>query len=233
MTAEQTTCPVEVENLYFRYAGAEKNVLNGVSLRVSEGEVLAIAGLSGSGKSTLCYCIAGLAPRLVKGRIKGAVRIFSEDVSKLKTAEVATRLGIVFQEPDDQLFSPTIEDEVAFGPENLCLPREEIGRRIGEALESVGMAEYRMGNPENLSGGQKQLIALASVLSMRPRILIFDETMSQIDRTGKKRIKDMINKLRAERKTILMVEHDFDNMDVADRILVMRGGKLHPYDGAL
>ena len=233
METTEKTCPIEVENLYFRYAGADKNVLNGVSLRVEEGEVLAIAGLSGSGKSTLCYCIAGLAPRLVRGRIKGGVRIFSKEVSEMKTAEVATLLGIVFQEPDDQLFSPTIEDEVAFGPENLCLPRDETGRRIGEALSSVGMQDYRLKNPEKLSGGQKQLIALASVLSMRPGILLFDETMSQIDSDGRKRIKDMIRTLRAEGKTILMVEHDFDNMDVADRILVMRGGKLHPYDGAL
>ncbi|MFZ5974001.1 MAG: energy-coupling factor ABC transporter ATP-binding protein [Bacillota bacterium] len=230
---ENTRYPVKVENLYFRYAGEDRNVLNGVTLTAKKGEVLAVAGLSGSGKSTLCYCICGIAPKLIRGRIKGDIRIFSKDIGEMKIAEAATRLGIVFQEPDDQLFSPTIEDEVAFGPENLCLPRDEIGRRIEEALDIVGMREYRYANPEKLSGGQKQLIALASVLSMRPQILIFDETMSQIDKSGRQLIKDMIVKLKNNGRTIIMVEHDFDNMDVADRVLVMREGKLHPYDGAL
>lgn len=223
--------PIVIKDLYFRYSKQKKNVLNGVNLIVGAGEVVAIAGLSGCGKSTLCYCIAGLAPNLVKGRIMGEILIFSKDVSKMDIAERTSALGIVFQEPDDQLFSPTIEDEIAFGPENLCFDREEIGRRIDDALNMVSMQEYRFSSPDRLSGGQKQLIALASVLSMKPRILIFDETMSQIDKQGKKLIKDMIVKLKQAGNTVLMVEHDFDNMDIADRIMVMKDGKLSEYDG--
>jgi energy-coupling factor transport system ATP-binding protein len=224
---------ITVEKLYARYAGETRNVLDGVNLALKKGEVLALAGLSGCGKSTLCYCICGIFPKLVKGRIKGYIRIFSEDINDMTTAERAKMLGIVFQEPDNQLFSPTIEDEVAFGPENLCIPREETEERITEALASVGMSRYRYDNPANLSGGQKQLIALASVLSMRPEILIFDEAMSQLDTKGRTLIKEQIIRLKNEGKSVLMVEHDFENMSVADRILVLRGGKIHEYEGKL
>jgi len=151
----------------------------------------------------------------------------------MKIPQIATRLGIVFQEPDTQLFSPTVEDEVVFGPENLCLPREEIGERLKTALKQVGMEEFRLSSPNQLSGGQKQLIALASVLSLDPEILIFDEAMSQIDAQGKEAIKEAVSGLRNRGKTVVMIEHDLDNLDVADRVLLLRDGVLQPFEGRL
>lgn len=225
--------PVEINELYFRYPGNEMNTLHNLNMTLHAGEVLAIAGRSGCGKSTLCHIIAGIIPKTIKGIIKGQTLLFGKSIFEMKTAELAKRIGIVFQEPDNQLFSPTIEAEVAFGPENLCVTRDEIGKRITEMLDLVGMIGYRYSSPNVLSGGQKQLIALASVLSMKPQVLLFDEALSQIDSEGKEIIKQMIVKLREAGKSILMVEHDFDNMDIADRILVLRDGFLTPYTGEL
>lgn len=224
---------IEVHNLFMRYPGNDRNTINGCDLTVKQGEAVALAGLSGCGKSSLCYCICGLIPKLISAKVMGEIKLFGAEVGTLSIKDRAAKIGIVFQEPDNQLFSPTIEDEIAFAPENLCLSREEIGARIEESLAIVGLERYRLDSPSHLSGGQKQLIALASVLAMRPEILIFDEVMSQIDRDGKKRIKETIEKLKKAGKTILMVEHDFENMDVADRIIVMREGKLYPFEGEL
>ncbi|MDD3298819.1 MAG: ABC transporter ATP-binding protein [Bacillota bacterium] len=227
------TVPLEVRDLWYGYPGGKGDVLKGVNLAVERGEVLAVVGLSGSGKSTLCYCLSGIVPHIYQGNLRGQTLIKGTPTTSMKIPEIATRLGIVFQEPDNQLFSPTVEDEVAFGPENLCLSREEIGERLELALKQVGMEGFRFGSPNQLSGGQKQLIALASVLSLDPEILIFDEAMSQIDEQGKAGIKSVIVGLKERDKTIVMIEHDFDNLDVADRVLLLRDGVLQPFEGRL
>lgn len=223
--------PLEIENLFFRYKETGREILRDVNLRVEKGETLVIVGLSGNGKSTLCYCMSGVIPHVYGGIMEGQVKIFGKSTKQLKLADIAIKLGIVYQDPDTQLFAPTVEDEIAFGPENLCLERHEIDRRIREALEQVGMEAYRWEKPNHLSGGQKQLIAIASVLSLQPEILIFDEIMSQVDEKGKRRIKDTINKLKREGKTIIMIEHDLNNLDVADRRLILHEGKLETFDG--
>lgn len=227
------TMPLEVRDLWYRYPGSGEDVLRGVNLTVEPGEVLAVVGLSGSGKSTLCYCLSGIVPHIYSGNMRGEVLIKGTPTTSMKIPQIATRLGIVFQEPDTQLFSPTVEDEVVFGPENLCLPREEIGERLKTALKQVGMEEFRLSSPNQLSGGQKQLIALASVLSLDPEILIFDEAMSQIDAQGKEAIKEAVSGLRNRGKTVVMIEHDLDNLDVADRVLLLREGVLQPFEGRL
>ena len=141
-------------------------------------------------------------------------------------AETVKRVGIVFQNPDAQLFSPTVEDEIAFGPENLCLPRKEIENRIEKALGIVGMLEYRHFNPVHLSGGQKQLIAIAASLALEPKALIFDEALSQLDNNSTKLVKNVINKLKGRGIAILMVEHNRENLDIADRIYRLSNGIL-------
>ena len=183
---------VEIENLHFKYKGQREDILKGINLKVNKGEILAVVGLSGSGKSTLCYALNGIIPNTFRGDIKGRVKLFGNDVSTMRISELATTIGVVFQDPDTQLFSPTVEDEIAFGPENLCVDREEIGIRIDRVLELTGMKDYRYENPNNLSGGEKQLIALGAVLSLEPNILVFDEAMAQIDDRGKKGIKQVI-----------------------------------------
>ena len=225
--------PVEVKKLYYRYPDKKENILNGINLKVGSGEILVITGLSGSGKSTLCYCINGIIPHVYGGELKGEVLLYGKRVEEMKIPYISTKVGIVFQDPDTQLFSPTVEDEIAFGPENLCLDRTEIGARIKKTLRIAGMERYRFEHPEHLSGGEKQLIALASVLSLNPQVLIFDESMSQIDQVGKNMIKKIAVDLKKAGKTIIMIEHDLNNLSIADRVLVLKEGKLKKFYGTL
>lgn len=218
--------PIEIHNLYFRYSTNIDYILKGINLNVLEGEILAITGLSGSGKSTLLNIICGIIPHIRKGDIEGEVKLWGEDVKNLKIADISKKVGIVFQYSDTQLFSPTVEDEIAFGPENLMVDRKEIGRRIEKVLKIVGMEDYRYSNPNNLSGGQKQLIAIAAVLAMESEILLFDEITSQIDDEGKKRIRDIILNLKKDGKTIVLVEHNGDILEIADRVMELKNGEL-------
>ncbi|MCK4260373.1 MAG: ABC transporter ATP-binding protein [Halanaerobiales bacterium] len=224
---------IEVRNLSFRYFKQKRLILDDISLKINKGEVVAIVGLSGSGKSTLCYCLSGIIPNAQQGEMTGEVLIEGTSTTKMTIPTIATRVGIVFQNPDTQLFFPTVEDELAFGPENLCIESEEIGKRISESLKLVGMEAFRYKSPHHLSGGQKQLIALASALTLKPEILIFDEAMSQIDKTGKKLIKDVILDLKKAGKSVIMVEHDLNNLDIADRILVLQQGRIRDFEGEL
>lgn len=222
---------IEINDLYFKYKSSSDFILKGIDLTVYKGEVLALVGLSGDGKSTLLNIICGIIPHIRKGEIGGEVKLWGENVKDLKLVDITKKLGIVFQDPDTQLFSPTVEDEIAFGPENLMVDREEIERRIEKTLKIVNMEEFRYENPNNLSGGQKQLIAIASVLSMEPDVLLFDEITAQIDSDGRKRIMDLILKLKEEEKTIVLVEHNRECLSLADRVLELRDGKLHEYRG--
>lgn len=206
------------KNLSFSYPGKEP-LFRDICIDINEGEALAINGPSGCGKSTLLYCMCGIIPRTFKGTLKGDIFICGKHISDIPRCEMAALLGIVFQNPECQLFCDTVEDEIAFGPENLCLSKEEIGSRIDEALQTVGMERYRYTHPEKLSGGQKQLVAIASVLALRPRILLFDEVMSQIDSAGKELVLDCINRLKRDGHTFVMVDHDSSNLSAADRIL--------------
>ncbi len=224
---------IEIINLNFKYKKDEQFLLKDINLSMREGEVLGIVGLSGNGKSTLCYTMCGIIPHIYKGELTGDVRIYGKSISQMKIPEISTKVGIVFQDPDTQLFSPTVEDEIAFGPENLCVLRNEIGERIETVLKQIGMEKYRYENPNNLSGGQKQLIALGAILSFDPQILIFDEGMTQVDLKGKEQIKKVIKDLKDKGKTIIMVEHDFKNLHIADRVLVLRDGRLEKFEGEL
>jgi energy-coupling factor transport system ATP-binding protein len=210
---------VQVNGLSFKYKNSDENILNKVSLVVESGEAVAITGKSGSGKSTLCSCICGLIPRLYNGDITGDIFIYGRNIKDINISELVTKVGIIFQNPATQLFSPTIEDELAFGPENLCVDRVEIGRRIDNILRIIKMEEYRFDNPNNLSGGQQQLVAIASVLMLNPEIIICDEIMTWIDEDGKKIINDILYKLKQEGKTLIIVDHESNNMNIIDRII--------------
>ncbi len=197
-----------------------------ISLTVEQGACVALCGPSGSGKSTLCYLIAGIIPRSIGGTMTGDIRLFGKSVSDKHLDEIVQSVGIVFQNPDAQLFSPTVEDEIAFGPENLCLPRDEVGARIAKSLRAVGMERYRAYNPNDLSGGQKQLIALAAMLALEPKILLFDESLSQLDDEATARILDVIQTLKNDGHTVLMVEHDEENLGMADCVYHLANGRL-------
>lgn len=223
--------PIEINNLYFKYRNSPDYILNGVDLTVFKEEILTLVGLSGSGKSTLLNIMCGIIPHIRKGKIKGEVKLWGKEIKNLKIVDITKRVGIVFQDPDTQLFSPTVEDEIAFGAENLMVEREEIEKRIERVLKAVNMEDYRYENPNNLSGGQKQLIAIAAILAMESDILLFDEVLSQVDDRGKKRVKDIIINLKKEGKTIVLVEHDLENLSLADRVLELKDGKLKEFKG--
>ncbi|MFW5992016.1 MAG: energy-coupling factor ABC transporter ATP-binding protein [Halanaerobiaceae bacterium] len=227
------TPAIKTLDLSFRYPGKEKRILKKINLEVQKGEILAVIGLSGSGKTSLCYCLSGIIPHIYKGNLSGEVYIQGEPVSGLTIPEIATKVGIVFQNPETQVFFPVVEDELAFGPENLCVKRDEIAKRIKRVLGLLDLEDIRYAESGHLSGGQKQLVALASVLTLEPDILIFDEVMSQIDNQGRERIKEVILQLKSEGKTVVMIEHNLKNIDIADRRLVLKKGRLHEFAGKL
>lgn len=226
MSMEQTPT-ISVKGLTLSYSGAGR-LFSHVNLSAHAGEIVGIVGVSGSGKSSLFACLCGVIPRLIDGDVSGEITIGEENAAELTLPQLSTKIGIVFQNPETQLFLPTVEDEVAFGPENLCLPREELLERIDAALAVTGMSSCRMDSPATLSGGQKQLVALAAVLSMQPSILLLDEVLSQVDAAGRVRILATIKQLAAEGKTILMIDHDPEHLKTCTRLLRLEKGQLRP-----
>ena len=216
---------LQARSLSFAYD--ETPLFSGVSFALAEGEWVAITGPSGSGKSTLCLLASGVIPRsLDVGKVGGEVLLFGESVADLPLAKTASRLGLVLQEPDSQLFSPLVEDEIAFGPENLCLPRDEIGARIERALALTGMSGKRQADTDTLSGGQKQLVALAAVLALEPRVLILDEAFAMLDEAAEEQMLEVLRRLREQGTAILAVEHEPRRLAAADRVLRLADGRL-------
>ena len=197
--------------------------VDGVNLSVEEGEFVAVLGHNGSGKSTLARLTNGLlAPT------EGNVSVMGMDVGETKKLfEIRKQVGIVFQNPDNQTVASIVEDDIAFGPENVGLPREEIGKRIDFALQAVGMQDYRHATTERLSGGQKQRIAIAGVLALKPRIMILDESTAMLDPRGRKEVMDVVLRLNKEEKiTVLLITHFPEEALLADRAIVMHQGKI-------
>jgi len=222
-----------VEQLHYAYppllpGGDPIEVLRGVDLTVERGEFLAIMGPTGVGKSTLCLAMNGIVPQSTGGVIRGYVSVLGHDARRTPVAELATHVGVVFQDPESQLFSPTVEDEIAFGPENLGIGPEEIAQRIDWALRIVGMSDCRGRSPVHLSGGEKQRVAIAASLAMLPEVLILDEPTSGLDPVGKLQVFSAIESLCRERSvTIVMVSHDAERIaEFSDRIAVMWQGRI-------
>jgi len=215
---------VKFENVTFRYSDEENSFeLKDINLSVEDGEFLAVLGHNGSGKSTLARLINGLLTA-----DEGTVKVFSLDVSDSKNLyEVRKNAGIVFQNPDNQMVASVVEDDVAFGPENIGVPREEIGERISYALNAVGMSDYRDATPSRLSGGQKQRIAIAGVLAIKPKIIIMDESTAMLDPKGRKEVMDVVQRLNKEEGlTVIAITHFMDEALLADRAIVMNEGKI-------
>ncbi len=217
---------ITIEDLTFEYTKGDgkevKKALNGVSLEIDEGSFTAIIGKNGSGKSTLAKNLNGL---LVP--TSGTVFVDGYDTRDDDTIwEIRQRAGMVFQNPDNQLVSSIVEDDVAFGPENLGVDPAEIRRRVDKALEDVNMGQYRQKAPHLLSGGQKQRIAIAGVVAMRPKIIIFDEPTAMLDPKGRKDIMRIIDELHREGITVILITHFMEEVVNADRVIIMNGGKV-------
>ncbi len=215
---------VKFDNVKFAYGdGGGDYAVNGVTLEIEEGEFVAVLGRNGSGKSTLAKLInALLVPET------GKAEVFGMDTSdEKKTFEIRKSAGMVFQNPDNQMVASIVEDDVAFGPENIGLSREEIGERIDFALKAVGMQEYRQATPSRLSGGQKQRIAIAGVLAIKPKIMILDESTAMLDPKGRCEVMDVIKRLNKEEGiTVILITHFMEEALEADRAIVMHRGEV-------
>ncbi len=218
---------IYIENLTFTYPSRETATLTQCNLTIGKGEFVLLAGPTGCGKSTLLKTINGLIPHHSEGKIEGSVRVAGFDTCSSPMTGLCQKVGLVFQNPDDQLFATTVEDEVAFGPENLALPRVEIKKRIADALTRVGLDGLGASSPQNLSGGQKQRLAIASVLAMAPEILLLDEPFAQLDPAGAQEVLTVIRQLNKSGITVVMAEHRLHEMAlVVDRLVVMHQGRI-------
>ncbi|WP_081947220.1 energy-coupling factor ABC transporter ATP-binding protein [Thermococcus eurythermalis] len=224
---------IEVRDVSFKYVHSERSALRGVSLTIKDGEFMGILGPSGSGKSTLALTLNGIIPNSIRGQFSGEVIVRDPRTGEtFKTTEtpvskLSTIVGLVLQNPESQLFNMTVEDEVAFALENLGLSREEIAGRVEWALKVVGLSGLEEEFPPNLSGGEKQRLAIASVIAMKPSHLVLDEPTSQLDPEGKKEVLKVIEDLHKAGTTVIMVEHDSRFLfRKADRLVVLDRGQV-------
>ena len=214
---------IQVENLHFTYEGDELETLHGVDLEIESGSFVAILGHNGSGKSTLAKLFNGiLLPTGGRVLVNGVDTADDERI-----LEVRRTVGLVFQNPDNQIVANVVEDDVAFAPENLGVEPAEIRRRVDDALKTVGMYEYRMHAPHLLSGGQKQRVAIAGVLAMRPECIVLDEPTAMLDPIGRREVISTVTRLcREQGITVVLITHHMSECVNADRLVVMSEGRI-------
>ncbi len=213
---------LSAKNVSFSY-DKQKKVIDGFSLDIEKGEYIAVIGHNGSGKSTLAKLFNGLLKPDAGTLSVAGFSVFD----KKSEFEIRKRVGVVFQNPDNQLVASIVEDDVAFGPENLGIDRDEIGKRIDFALSSVGMEKYRHSSPTRLSGGQKQRVAIAGVLALTPEILVLDESTAMLDPKGRAEVLSVVKKLNREKGvTVIAITHYMEEVVEADRVIVLSDGKI-------
>jgi energy-coupling factor transport system ATP-binding protein len=219
--------PLLVENLTFRYQRRSEPAIQNISLTLQPGEILLLAGASGCGKTTLMRCLNGLAPRVYRGEISGKIEIFGSPVEKLSMSQLSQYVGTLLQDPERQIVGSYVLNEVAFGLENLGLPRDEILQRVDETLEYLGIAHLRERENFYISGGEKQKVALAGVLVMRPRILLLDEPLANLDPASAQEALQLFRRLADDGISILLVEHRVEDVLAArpDRVLYLEEGR--------
>ena len=216
---------IELDNVYFSYVLSEDNIIKavrGISLKIEEGSFVAMVGHNGSGKSTIAKLLNGL---LVPDY--GKVKVFGMDTQdKDHIFDVRKSVGMVFQNPDNQMVASIIEDDIAFGPENLGIEREEIIKRVDWALDKVHMLEHKKGTPFKLSGGQKQRLAIAGIIAMKPKVIVFDESTAMLDPQGRKEVMEVAHELNKEGMTVICITHYMEEALGADRLIVLNDGKI-------
>src|SRR5271170_5619928 len=217
---------VSVERVTFTYHGADRPALRAVSLVQNAGEMIGVMGASGAGKSTLAKCLNRIVPEFEDGEFHGAIRIAGESLESLRVCDVAPKVGMVFQDFESQLFSTNVAHEVAFAMEQVGMDRAELDRRIMPALEAVGLRGFEHRDPMSLSGGEKQRLAIASVLALRPSVIVLDEPTTDLDPEGRAEVFALIAKLRAEGLSLIVIEHESEELRAADRIIVLREGEV-------
>lgn len=205
---------LEIKNLTISFG--DKKVFENLSFELKEGELLGVYGKNGSGKTSLCYAIGRV---LSEGEISGEIIVNGKNIMDLSIAQKCQIIGMVFQQPDTQLFSPIVEDELSFAPENLCIEREQIKERINTAVEICNIKHLLCRKTNTLSGGEKQLVAIASTLTMSPKILLADEITSRVDKNNKKVIKDILRKFVTDGGGVIFVSHNKEDLEICTRTI--------------
>lgn len=224
---------IEVKNLKYRYPHTEKLALDGLEFEVEKGQFIGIVGENKAGKSTLCQAFSGLVPNMFHGAYGGKLIIDGAEAAKTPVAELCRKVGLVFQNPFNQLSGAkdTVFEEIAFGLQNLGVPKAEIIRRVEKNLRLLDISEYRDRNPFDLSGGQTQRVAIASILAMEPEVIVLDEPTSQLDPLGSEEVFKVVEKLAKTGITIIMVEHKTEKLaSYCDKILLLHQGKQIAFD---
>ena len=219
---------IETKDLTYTYPGATKPSIEEVSMTINKGDFVILTGPSGCGKTTLCRCFNGLIPHFYNGTLEGKIEVAGLNVAEHQIHQLARHVGLVFQNPENQLFALSVEKDVAFGLENLAMPRDEMRKRVDWALQMAGISELAERPPHELSGGQQQRVAIASVLAMQPDVMILDEPTSFLDPLGAEKIFEVINELNQKFGiTIILVEHRLDlAAKYANHVIVMNNGKV-------
>lgn len=219
---------ISVKNLNYFYPNVDTRSLIDIELNIEKGEFVLICGSTGAGKTTLCRTLLGLIPHFFGGIMEGEVNILGVSTRETTPSKLAARVGMVFQNPEDQLVKMRVEDEIAFGPENLGLPHNEIKSRVNEALKLLNISDLRTRSPHELSSGQQQKVAISSILAMNPEILILDEPTSQLDPLSAVEIINFVKKLNVERGiTVIIAEHRLENVArFADKMVVLNNGRI-------
>ncbi|MFN2102566.1 ABC transporter ATP-binding protein [Finegoldia dalianensis] len=220
---------IELKNVSFKYELQEDKTIKNLDLYVKQGEFVGIIGKNGSGKTTLCNIIRGIIPDFVQGTITGSISIDNKNINDIERGEMAELVGFVFQNPFSQIsgIKKTVFEEIAYGLENLGVPREEIRQRVTDVIKLLKIEDLQDKNLNELSGGQSQRVAIASIIVMNPKVLIFDEPTSQLDPLGTEEIFYILKLLKSQNKTIILVEHKIDLIaEYADRVVVMDDGEI-------
>ena len=218
---------IEFVDFSFKYLGAESLALRKVDLKIEEGEYIVITGPSGCGKTTLCRAINGLVPQFHRGYIAGNVIVDGKNTRESSVAELAQIAGLVFQQPENQLVTLSVEREIAFGPENLGVAPEEIRRRVEELIDMLDLDHLRDKHPHEMSGGEQQRVAMAATLALKPKVLVADEPTSNLDPKSAEAILNLIADLNKRDMTVVLIEHRLDLVSKdASRVILMDNGRL-------
>lgn len=225
---------IKVKNFTYRYPRTKTPVLKNINLEIEQGEFVGIVGPTGAGKTTLCMALCGLIPQILGGKTEGEILIKGKDTRDTElneliysSTEKKAFVGITFQDPEAQIVGMTVEEDLAFGPENLGVESEKIQRRVQEVLELIRMEDYRKTFPYKLSGGQKQRVGIGSTMALRPQAIILDEPTSELDPIGRYEVLSVIRGLKEHNVSVIIVEHNTEELvDFVDRIIVLDDGEV-------
>ncbi len=219
---------IEFKNVSYKYPKSDRFIIKDINLEIGSGEFVLLIGPTGCGKTTLCRCMNGLIPHFYPGEFLGDVIVEGENTRNVQTNLLATKVGMVFQNPENMLFSLNVEKEIAFGMENLAIPREEMKRKIRELMSLLDIEHLRDRTPYELSGGEQQIVAIASVLALNPKILVLDEPTANLDPLTAMEIIKLLHKLNKEKGiTIILVEHRIELiLPIATRVILMNDGQI-------